>query len=184
MDETDRQLLLQLAREALTAQVNGVPLPPISTLEVLARSVGAFVTLHCRGDLRGCIGHVEADEPLGRVIQRCAVAAGSADPRFSPVVVAELADIEIELSILSPLEPVSTLEDIEIGRHGLVVEHGWHRGLLLPQVAAEWKWDRAVFVAETCRKAGLPPDAWEHGARIWRFEAEVFSETRFEERAG
>jgi uncharacterized protein (TIGR00296 family) len=90
----------------------------------------------------------------------------------------ELADIDIELSILGPLESISAVEQIEIGRHGLLVELGWHRGLLLPQVATEWKWTRETFVAQTCHKAGLPPDAWKKGAQIWRFDAEVFGEAR------
>ena len=176
MNETDRQLLLHLARGALTAKVAGTPKPVAAASEVAGRFSCAFVTLHRRGDLRGCIGHVEADEPLGVVIARCAVAAGSTDPRFPPVGADELTEIDIEISILSPLEPVARLEEIEIGKHGLVVEMGWHRGLLLPQVATEWKWDRAAFVAETCRKAGLAPDAFERGAKLWRFEAEVFGE--------
>jgi uncharacterized protein (TIGR00296 family) len=113
---------------------------------------------------------------LPRVIARCAAAAASSDPRFSPVAEHELADIRIELSILGPLESVGRLDDVEIGRHGLVVEQGFSRGLLLPQVAVEWKWDLETFAAETCRKAGLPPHAWTRGATLWRFEAEVFAE--------
>ena len=89
---------------------------------------------------------------------------------------AELPDIDFELSILGPLESISTLEHIEIGRHGLLVELGSRRGLLLPQVATEWQWNRETFLAQTCRKAGLPPDAWKTGAQVWRFDAEVFGE--------
>jgi len=172
----DRQLLLALARGALTACVTSQTMPASSGSDVLARLAGAFVSLHKRGQLRGCIGHVEADEPLARVVPRCAVAAASADPRFPPVASEELSDISIELSILGALEPMTTSVEVEIGRHGLVVEKGWNRGLLLPQVATEWNWDRERFVAETCRKAGLPPDAWTRGATLWRFEAEVFAE--------
>lgn len=176
--QADRRLLLEIAREALTAHVTGAGAPGEHLSDLLAREAGAFVTLHCRGDLRGCIGHVEANEPLGRVIVRCAIAAGTSDPRFPPVTPGELSEIDVELSILGPLEPVARLDDIEIGRHGLVVELGWSRGLLLPQVATEWNWDREAFVAETCRKAGLPRDAWKTGAKIWRFEAEVFGEEK------
>lgn len=174
--EADRQLLLQIARGALIAQVTGTTGPAPGSSEVLTRRSGAFVTLYRLGKLRGCIGHVEADEGLGRVVARCAVAASSTDPRFPPVVAAELPEITIELSILGPIEPVSSPDEIEIGTHGLVVEMGWSRGLLLPQVAIEWTWDREVFLAETCRKAGLPFDAWKKGAKILRFEAEVFGE--------
>lgn len=174
--EADRQLLLHIARRALTAHVTGVPMQEAESSDVLVRPSGAFVTLHHHGELRGCIGHVEANEPLGRVVARCAVAAGTSDPRFPAVTPAELAHIDIELSILGPLESISTIEHIEVGRHGLVVELGWRRGLLLPQVATEWKWNRETFVAQTCHKAGLPLDAWKTGATIWRFDAEVFGE--------
>jgi AmmeMemoRadiSam system protein A len=176
--EADRQLLLGIARRALTAHVTGVPLSGVESNEVLLRPAGAFVTLHRRGDLRGCIGHIEANEPLGLVVARCAVAAGTSDPRFPAVTPGELAHIDIELSILGPLESIAAVDEIEIGRHGLLVEQGWHRGLLLPQVATERKWNREIFVAQTCHKAGLPPDAWKKGAQIWRFVAEVFGEAR------
>jgi len=176
--EADRQLLLRIARRALTAELTGAPMTDMESNEVLLHPAGAFVTLHHCGDLRGCIGHIGANEPLGLVVARCAVAAGTSDPRFPPVTPAELAHIDIELSILGPLESISAVEQIEIGRHGLLVELGWHRGLLLPQVATEWKWTRETFVAQTCHKAGLPPDAWKKGAQIWRFDAEVFGEAR------
>lgn len=176
MKDDDRQLLLKLARAAIVARVKTQTLPAPGRAGVFAQLAGAFVTIHKRGQLRGCIGHVEADEPLGRVIARCAVAAASSDPRFSPVAPDELPHLHIELSVLGPLERIQRPEEIEIGRHGLVVEQGWNRGLLLPQVAVEWKWDRETFAAETCRKAGLPPQAWATGAKMWRFEAEVFSE--------
>jgi AmmeMemoRadiSam system protein A len=174
----DRQLLLELARDAIEALVRVQTMPAPGHSPIFSRMAGAFVTIHKRGQLRGCIGHVEADEPLGRVIARCAVAAASSDPRFSPVAPDELRDLHIELSILGPLEPIQGLDDIEVGRHGLVVQQGFSRGLLLPQVAVEWKWDRETFSAETCRKAGLAPDAWTKGAKMWRFEAEVFAEPR------
>src|SRR5258706_11293969 len=175
--EADRRLLLEMARGAHTANVTGAGAPTEDQASgPLGRHAGAFVTLHSRGDLRGCIGHVEANEPLGRVVVRCAIAAGTSDPRFPPVTPGELSEIHLELSILGPLEEVARLEEIEIGRHGLVGELGWSRGLLLPQVATHWNWDQEAFVVETCRKAGLPRDAWKTGAKIWRFEAEVFGE--------
>lgn len=175
--DSDRQLLLRIARDALAAHVAGVRLPaPDLSAAVAARRAGAFVTLRARGDLRGCIGHVEADQPLGIVVARSAVAAGSSDPRFPGVTPDELLLLRIEVSILSALAPVARAEEIEIGIDGLVVELEWRRGLLLPQVAAEWQWDRETFIAETCRKAGLARDEWKKGAKIWRFQAEVFGE--------
>jgi AmmeMemoRadiSam system protein A len=175
--EADRQLFLQVAREALTARVSGKPQPVPPLVGEAARCGAAFVTLHTQGELRGCIGHLDTSEPLGAVVARCAVAAATSDPRFPGVTAAELPHIHIEISLLGSLEPVASLEEIEIGRHGLVAEMGWHRGLLLPQVATEQRWDREKFAAETCRKAGLARDAWKTGATLWKFTAEVFGET-------
>jgi AmmeMemoRadiSam system protein A len=172
----DRLLLLGIAREAITAHVSRSPAREPDTIGELLPCEGAFVTLHRRGELRGCIGHLQPRLPIGRVVARCAVAACSRDPRFPPVKAAELPDLDIELSILGPCEPVSLIDEIEIGRHGLVAEQGSQRGLLLPQVATEWKWDRQTFVEQTCHKAGLPRDAWRHAAGLWKFEAEVFGE--------
>ena len=172
----DRQLLLRIAREAIAAHIGGMPAHVPGAVDILARPGGAFVTLHKHGDLRGCIGHIEPNEPLGTVVPRCAVAACSSDPRFPPLAPDELDTIDIEISLLGLLEPIAGPQDIVVGRHGLVVEHGWQRGLLLPQVATEWNWDAGAFLAHTCQKAGLPRDASEKGATVWRFEAEVFSE--------
>jgi AmmeMemoRadiSam system protein A len=172
----DRQLLLNLAREALAAHVGVGPSHVLGDTPVLGRASGAFVTLHLAGELRGCIGHIEATDPLGSLIKRLAVAAGTTDPRFPPITPTELGQIDIEISLLGPLEPIAGPADIEVGRHGLVVEMGWQRGLLLPQVASEWQWDAQAFLAHTCHKAGLPRDAWQHGAKLFRFEAEVFGE--------
>jgi AmmeMemoRadiSam system protein A len=175
-NSADRQRLLQIAREAVAAHLSGAPAPACPSDGAGARPGGAFVTLHSNGELRGCIGHVEADEPLGVIISRCAVAACSADPRFRAITAQELPELDLELSLLGRLEPVSSADQIEIGRHGLVVEKGRCRGLLLPQVATEWGWDREAFLAQTCQKAGLPKDAWKQGAKLWRFEAEVFND--------
>ena len=178
-NEADRRRLLRIARDAIVAHVSGgmvSRVEPVGEGELAARRCGAFVTLHIHLDLRGCIGHIEANEPLPRVVERCAVSACSADPRFPAVTSSELAHLEIELSLLGPLESLTGPDEIEIGRHGLVIERGRHRGLLLPQVATQWRWDRVTFLAETCRKAGLPRDGWQHGADVWRFEAEVFGE--------
>lgn len=176
--ESDRRRLLQIAREAIVAHVNRTA-PSVAELaasDSLHRPGAAFVTIHHRSELRGCIGHLEPDELLPQVVTDCAVAACSTDPRFSPVTPDEVGRLAIEISLLGPLEPIASIDDIEIGRHGLMVEKGWQRGLLLPQVATEWHWDRQTFLVQTCRKAGLPHDAWKHDAKLWRFEAEVFGE--------
>jgi AmmeMemoRadiSam system protein A len=176
MDDAERRTLLRIAREAVAAHLSGALAPSCPRDGAAARPGGAFVTLHNHGELRGCIGHIEADEPLGVIIARCAVAACSADPRFPAVTARELPDLDLELSLLGRLEPVCSAEEIEVGRHGLVIEIGQRRGLLLPQVATEWGWDRETFLAHTCEKAGLPKEAWKRDAKLWRFEAEVFHE--------
>jgi AmmeMemoRadiSam system protein A len=175
--EADRRRLLEIARLAIEAHTTKRPIPVPDVAGVLATHGGAFVTLHTGSELRGCIGHVEADQPLGKVVPRCAIAAASEDPRFPPITENELRRLVIELSLLGMLEPVGRPADVEIGRHGLVVSQSGRRGLLLPQVAVEWDWDAEAFLAHTCNKAGLPRDAWKRGATLWRFEAEVFAES-------
>jgi len=150
--DADRRLLLQVARDAIVAHVAGTSLAMRPATGLLEWPGAAFVTIHNRGELRGCIGHIDANEPLGRVIARCAVAACSSDPRFPPIAAAELPQLDLELSLLGSLEPIGG------------------------PVATEWKWDAETFLAHTCHKAGLPRDAWKQGAKLWRFEAEVFSE--------
>jgi AmmeMemoRadiSam system protein A len=180
----ERAELLRIARRGLTIAVGGAVSDLLETHErvdatALTKLAGAFVTLRKDGALRGCIGHVEADQPLIHVVFRCAAAAASDDPRFPSVTAAELAEVDIEISILGPLEELSSLDDLVIGRHGLLVERDDCRGLLLPQVAVEWHWTTERFLAEACRKAGLAGDAWPLAASAWRFEAEVFGEQRF-----
>lgn len=176
LSEDERGALLRVAREAIAAHLRGVPRPVPVQLPVLDRRAGVFVSLHHGHDLRGCIGHIEDDQPLSAVIPASAVAAATSDPRFPPLTPAELDAISIELSILGPLVPITGPDQLEIGEHGLVVERGWRRGLLLPQVAVEWNWDAETFLARTCHKAGLPDEAWKSGTSIWRFAAEVFGE--------
>ncbi len=171
----ERARLLARARTAIAGRLG------VDVRQPARRSgtchAGAFVTLRLGGDLRGCVGHIEPDRPLDDVIADCAVAAATEDPRFPQLHVDELPRITIEISVLGLLEPVSRLEDIEVGRHGLVVEHGHRRGLLLPGVPVDWGWDVHTFVRQTCRKAGLPLDAWPGtGVALSRFEAEVFGE--------
>lgn len=173
----ERRALLALARQAIQAHLTHGPKP---VLQVAAGSVprklGAFVSLHVGDELRGCIGYVQADRPLGEVVESCAVAAASEDPRFAHLTLSELADARIEISVLGPIEPVADFNEITIGRHGLIACQGYCKGLLLPQVATEHRWDRDTFLSHTCLKAGLRRDAWKHGAQISKFEAEVFAE--------
>lgn len=173
----DRRALLGLARDAITAYVHGLPQPVTGHSPIMSRLAGVFVSLHQHGALRGCIGHVEADRALARSVPEMAVAAASCDPRFTPVTADELGELDIELSVLGELQPIHGAGDIEIGRHGLLIEHQGQRGLLLPQVAVQWQWDAETFLSQTCQKAGLPRDAWKAGASIRRFTAEVFAET-------
>jgi AmmeMemoRadiSam system protein A len=172
----ERQDFLQLARAAIAVAVNveGAGVPPKRTD---ARLAGAFVTIKVHGELRGCIGYPEADLPLIEVIDRCAASAARSDPRFPAVRPDEWETLAIEISVLGPIEAVAEISDIEIGRHGLIAQLGYRRGLLLPQVAVEWGWNLDEFVCQTCVKAGLPRDAWRQGATLYKFEAEVFSET-------
>lgn len=174
--EPHRLRLLRIARHAIVAHVNGVSAPVVDTGDLGARRGGAFVSLHAGDQLRGCIGHIEADDLLPRVVARCAVSACSADPRFPPVSPLEVGGLAIEVSVLGPLERIAGPRDVTVGRHGLVVDQGRRRGVLLPQVAIEWNWDSDAFLGQTCRKAGLSRLAWKQGATLWRFEAEVFAE--------
>jgi len=171
----ERTLLLRLAHESIAAALEGRTIDLASPSPHLDEARGAFTTLHLRGSLKGCIGYVFPTHSLYRTIAETAQAAAFEDPRFEPVTAAEAAELKIEISILSPLRPVLP-EQVEVGRHGLVVNQGNRRGLLLPQVPVEWDWDRETFLAQTCLKAGLPPDAWQRGAELHAFTAEVFGE--------
>jgi AmmeMemoRadiSam system protein A len=176
VNEDDQFLLLSLARQALEARVAGFGAPEVPCVGPLALRCGAFVSIHHGDDLRGCLGRLTSDWPLGRTIVHLGGAVADRDPRFSPVMPSELPRLQIEISLLTPERPVASVDDIEVGRHGLVVEHGSARGLLLPQVATDHDWNRATFLEHTCIKAGLPRDAWKNGARIHVFEAHVFAE--------
>lgn len=175
----ERKYLLALARQTISQALAGQhPLPPEPPPGPLREKRGAFVTLHDRsGQLRGCIGYVEAIKPLADSVREMALAAAFRDPRFYPVQADELPNLVIEISVMAPLRRISEPKEIEIGRHGLVIKRGGFSGLLLPQVAGEYGWSREEFLAQTCRKAGLPPDAWKQkDAEIHIFGAEVFGE--------
>ena len=143
----------------------------------LHTACGAFVTLNERGRLRGCIGHVRGDVPLRQTDAEMAVQAALHDPRFPSVTKEEVESLEIEISVLSPLTEVKDVSEIVVGRDGLIIQEGARSGLLLPQVATEYGWDRETFLEHTCRKAGLPEGCWRReGVVILRFSAEVFNE--------
>lgn len=171
----ERTLLLRLAHESILSALEGREIPLDPPTDHLAEPRGAFTSLYLRGELRGCVGYVLPVSPVYRAVADTARAAAFEDTRFYPVTLPEAPDLKIELSILSPPQPISA-EAVEIGRHGLLISRAGHRGLLLPQVPVEHHWDRTTFLEQTCRKAGLPLDAWQKGATIEAFTAEVFGE--------
>ena len=177
LSESERQALLDLARQSVTEAVShGRILANIPCGGIFSQQHGVFVTLHVGKRLRGCIGMVEPKEPLGDSIVRCAAGAALQDSRFPAVRPDELSDLQIEISLLSPPLPIRP-EEIEIGRHGLLISRGRQRGLLLPQVAVEHNLSAEQFLAETCRKAHLPPESWRDAdANICGFTCEIFSD--------
>ena len=172
----DRQRLLAIARRALEARVRRERDPMPDGGGALDTCCGAFVSIHLGVHLRGCLGRLECDWAVSRVVAHLGRAVADSDPRFQPVTTDELESLSIEISALSPEREIASLREIQIGRHGLIVECGARRGLLLPQVATEYAWDVETFLHHTCLKATLPPNAWQHDARIFIFEAEVFGE--------
>ncbi len=179
LSAADQELLFRVARDSIQARLTGEKaVLPQAASPVLSQPRGVFVTLTRQGRLRGCIGYLEAAKPLLAAVQEMAAAAAFNDPRFPALRPEELADLELEISILTPMQPIKNIEDIQVGRHGLYLEQGPHRGLLLPQVATQYGWDRLTFLKQTCAKAGLPPDAWENPAtRISIFSADIIHES-------
>ncbi len=177
LTEAQREELLALARTTVEAHLVSGTIPDYKTDDpLLARRSGAFVTLKERGELRGCIGHTWADQPLYQVVQETAVSAATGDPRFPPLTPEELDNVTVEISILSPFRRVTDVEQIEVGTHGLMIFAGGGRGLLLPQVPVENGWNRETFLEELCQKAGLPAGCWQEGATLYAFTAAVFGE--------
>jgi AmmeMemoRadiSam system protein A len=173
----ERTLLLKLAHNAVLAELERREISLAPPSPHLAEARGAFTTLYYRGTLRGCVGYVFPVSSLYRTVAESARGAAFEDTRFPPVTRQEAPDLEVSLSILSVPEPI-TPEAVEVGRHGLLISLGANRGLLLPQVPVEHGWDRVTFLEQTCRKAGLPADAWETGATLKAFTAEVFGDHR------
>jgi AmmeMemoRadiSam system protein A len=174
----EQKQLLQAARRTLEEHLRHHRTPAIEDVSPrLFEPGGAFVTLHQGRGLRGCIGTFDASDPLLGTIQRMAIAAATHDPRFSPVLADELPELQLEISVLSPLRRASA-DQVVVGTHGVYVSRGAFRGVLLPQVATEHGWDRDTFLEHTCRKAGLPPSAWrDPETTIEIFSAQVFGES-------
>ena len=172
-----RRTLERLAPAGAKVPAEEALIGPSPIPESVSLPRGVFVTLHMKGALRGCIGYVTPVAPLYRAVIENAVNAARRDPRFAPVELDEVRDIDIEISVMTLPGKISSVDEIEVGKHGLIVSKGHSRGLLLPQVATENKWNRDTFLDYTCTKAGLPPSAWrEGGVEIEVFSAQVFSE--------
>ena len=178
LTDSEKNELLRIARVAIESKCFGKPrAESIPSTEKLKELRGAFVSLHKKGMLRGCIGTLEPRSPLWKSVEEMAQAAAFRDPRFRPVTEDELPYLDVEISVLTPFTEVEDTEDIQVGLHGLLIRRGHQAGLLLPQVAAERNWDRLTFLQETCRKAGLAPDTWkDKDTKIYVFSADVFPE--------
>lgn len=173
--QDERRILLRLAHDSILAELDHRDISLDPPTPHFSQPRGVFTSLHLGGALRGCVGYVLPVNPVYRAVGETARAAAFEDTRFYPVRREEAVALEIELSILSPPQPISPKE-IEVGKHGLLISMAGYRGLLLPQVPVDHSWDREMFLRETCRKAGLPQDAWEQGAVIEAFTAEIFGD--------
>ena len=176
LSEQDKKNLHQIAKAVIENKVRGKPIPEFKIdSPILKENRGAFVTIQKKGQLRGCIGYIEGRGPLHRTIEEMAEAAAFRDPRFTPVTEKELPDLEIEISVLTPLRRITDVNEIQVGKHGIYIKKEWLSGLLLPQVATEYGWDRQTFLDHTCQKAGLPSNAWkDKNTEIYIFSADIF----------
>lgn len=177
LSPADRAALLGIARGAVLARLGLGRPPALPAAGPLSEVRGAFVSLHVRGELRGCIGTFRPSGSLAQVVGEMAVAAATEDPRFPPLTPADVPDLDVHVSVLGPLYRLPDVRGLEIGRHGLVVRSGWHHGALLPRVAVEHGWDATTFLKHACLKAGLPARAWEDPAtKLEVFEADEFGQ--------
>jgi AmmeMemoRadiSam system protein B/AmmeMemoRadiSam system protein A len=177
LTERDREVLAQIARDAIRASVTGQrPATPSPTTAATSRAGRAFVTIYRNGNLRGCIGDLQGTDPLGTVVEKMAAAAALRDPRFPPISAKELPGLQVEISVIGPFRTIGGQSDIQIGRDGLWIRRGVDQGVLLPKVAVDFGWDAAEFLEHTCQKAHLPPDAWRDPETVIQaFQADVFS---------
>jgi AmmeMemoRadiSam system protein A len=183
LSEIERDFLLQIARQAIANAVTGEPAPDVELMaseanvslsEGLGEKRGAFVTLTAQGRLRGCIGYIQGFKPLAQAVADNARSSAVADPRFPPVEFHELTGLNIEISALTPLWEVDSYQDIQVGKHGILLEKNGHQAVFLPQVATEQGWNLETTLTQLATKAGLGPDDWRQGANFQVFEAEVF----------
>ena len=176
LNEQEKKTLHQIAKTVVENKARGKAVPEFKVdSPILKENRGAFVTIQKKGQLRGCIGYIEGRGPLYQTVEEMAEAAAFRDPRFTPVTEKELADLKIEISVLTPLKKITDVNEIEVGKHGIYIKKGWYSGLLLPQVATEYGWDRQTFLEHTCNKAGLPSNAWkDKSTEIYIFSADIF----------
>lgn len=176
LSEEEKGILRSIAKTVIENRAKGKPVPDFKVESAaLKENRGAFVTIHKKGELRGCIGYIEGRGPVHRTIEEMAEAAAFRDPRFAPVKERELQDLKIEISVLTPLQKIAHVDEIEVGKHGIYIKKGWYSGLLLPQVATEYGWDRQTFLEHTCNKAGLSSNAWrDKDSEIYVFSADIF----------
>jgi uncharacterized protein (TIGR00296 family) len=185
ISDDEGEFLVKLARSAIETYLKNGQIIKVSedVAPILKEERGAFVTLQRGGDLRGCIGYPEPVKPLAQAVIEVAISAATGDPRFSQVTIPEMEEIKVEVSVLTKPDiidvqkPAEYLEKIEVGKDGLIVEMGIYRGLLLPQVPVEWKWDNEEFLSNTCMKAGLSPECWlQDGVKLYSFQSQIFEE--------
>lgn len=177
LTKKEQKELLKIARNTIVEYVTNRKTPEFtSILPGLNLHSGCFVTVKQKGELRGCIGNFVSDQPLYLLVQEMAISAATRDPRFYPMKVEDLADFTLDISVLSPLEKAASVDEIQVGVHGIYIVKGSYRGVLLPQVATEYGWNRDQFLQHTCIKAGLPQDAWQGECDIYIFSAQVFGE--------
>jgi AmmeMemoRadiSam system protein A len=177
LTKKEQKELLEIARETIIAFVTTGKVPAFETASKgLQAENGCFVTIKQHGQLRGCIGNFVSDQPLYRQVQEMAVSAATRDPRFYPMKQQDLAEFELDISVLSPLKLAESADEVQVGTHGIYIVKGSSRGVLLPQVATEHGWDRDTFLKHTCLKAGLPEKAWQKDCQIYIFSALVFGE--------
>jgi len=177
LTKKEQKELLKIARETIVEYVTNRKIPAFVTMSPgLNLHSGCFVTIKQQGELRGCIGNFVSDQPLYQLVQEMAISAATRDPRFYPMKCEDLTAFSLDISVLSPLKQAASVEEIQVGVHGIYIVKGSYRGVLLPQVATEYGWNRDQFLQHTCIKAGLPEDAWQGDCEIYLFSAQVFGE--------
>jgi AmmeMemoRadiSam system protein A len=177
LTKKEQKELLKMARDTIVSYVTFGKIPAVEmTSKGLNLEVGCFVTIKQHGELRGCIGNFVSDKPLYKLVQEMALSAATRDPRFYPMKAEDLDNFELDISVLSPLEKAASVEEIQVGTHGIYIVKGSYRGVLLPQVATDYGWNRVEFLRHTCIKAGLPENAWQGECDIFIFSAQVFGE--------